>query len=325
MRTFYRATVYFITVIAVTGTALFLFPPGNYGQGLSPLKQQDNPSQNKEDIKHSMKWVGCGVTKEAFMHELATAYTKKTGISIEIEGGGATRGIRDTAALKSDMGGSCRHILPIAEEENVRLIQVGWDALVVIVNPGNPVTSITIEQLKSVLTGGIKNWKKMGGPDRKVNLVIREQGPGGKLSGVGMMTRELIFFNREMNFTEDSTKVASTGPLEQFVEDNRMAVGITGVSSARRRKVKLLNLNGVAPTYENIANGTYPLFRPLYLVVPKKTEGIRHAEDFVAFALSDEGQKVLKQYGTVTLEDGAGLLKKYREIMFKAGVRMGEY
>jgi len=325
MRTFYRAAVYIFEVIALAGTILFLFPSGNYGQGVSPDMKGDHPSRKTDDIKPALKWVGCGVTKEAFMHELAVAYEEKTGIGIEIEGGGATRGIRDTAALKSDMGGSCRHILPIPEEENVRLIQVGWDALVVIVNRGNPVNNITIGQLKSILTGGTKNWKKLGGPDRKINLVIREQGPGGKLSGVGMMTRELVFFDREIDYTDDSIRMESSGPLEEFVQDNAMAVGITGVSSARRRQVKLLNLNGVEPSYKNIANGSYPLFRPLYLVLPKKTKGKMNAEDFVAFALSDEGQTILKLYGTVTLEDGAGLWKKYRDTMFKAGVQMGEY
>ncbi|MEW6600347.1 MAG: phosphate ABC transporter substrate-binding protein [Nitrospirota bacterium] len=325
MRNIRKATLWVIEVFVLTGVVLLVFPSVNYGQGTSRDINRENASQKTIETKPVLKWVGCGVTKEAFMHELAVAYTKKTGVRIQIEGGGATRGIRDTAALKSDMGGSCRHILPIAEEENVRLIQVAWDALVVIVNRGNPVSGITIEQLKSILKGGISNWKDLGGPDRKIKLVIREQGPGGKISGVGMMTRELVFFDREMDYTDDAIKMESSGPLEEYVQDNDMTVGITGVSSARRRNVKLLHLNGVAPTYENIASGRYPLFRPLYLVLPKKTNGKRNAEDFVSFVLSDEGQEILKLYGTVTLEDGAGLWKKYRDIMFKAGVRMGEY
>ncbi len=275
--------------------------------------------------KRTLTWVGCGVSKRAFMDELATAYTQKTGIKIRIEGGGATLGIRSTAALKSDMGGSCRHVLPVEEEENARLVPVAWDALVVIVNTANPVNDLTLAQLKSILTGKIENWEKLGGPAEKIHLIIREQGPGGKLSGVGMMTRELVFFDREKDYTDDATAVKSTGPLEEVVENDTRAVGVTGVSSARRRNARILRLNGISPSYEKIASGEYPLFRPLYLVLPKRSDRRNLSENFAAFALSDEGQNVLKNAGTVSLEDGAGLWRKYRKKMLESGVKMGDY
>jgi phosphate transport system substrate-binding protein len=275
--------------------------------------------------KTSLSWVGCGISKTAFMSELAAAYSRKTGTEIKIEGGGATRGIRDPATLKSDLGGSCRHVLPSAEEENARLIPVGWDALVVITNPENPVEEITLEQLKLILTGQTKNWRALGGPEQKIHVVIQEQGFEGKISGVGLMIRELLFFNRNQDFTKDSSSVGDSGPVEEMVEQDTWAMGVTGFSSARRRPVKVLPLEGVRPSYENIAQGKYPLFRPLYLVVPKASSNRRPIEGFIAFALSDEGQEVLKRSGTVTLEDGAGLWEKYRKKMLDAGVRMGDY
>ncbi len=290
--------------------------PDALGSSISPAKLQSEITLN---------WVGCGISRKAFMRELAAAYTVKTGIKIKIEGGGATRGIRDSAALRSDLGGSCRHALSVPAEENARLMPVAWDALVVIVNPGNSVDEISLVQLRSVLMGNTKNWRQLGGADEKINLVIREQGPGGKISGVGMMARELIFFDREKSFTVDSISVKSTGPLEEIVEQDAWALGLTGVSSAKRREVKKLRLDGVAPSYGNIAQGKYPLFRPLYLVIPKTSGSKSMAEDFVGFASSSEGQKVIKASGTVTLEDGAGLWKKFRKKMFDAGVRMGDY
>lgn len=306
--------------------ALMLFNPfKESSQKPASPERTVRPAQIPEEIPAVITWVGCDISKKAFMHELAAAYAAKTGIKINLKGGGATSGIRDTAALKSDMGGSCRHILPVSEEENVTLVQVAWDALVVIANPANPVDDIQLEQLKSVLTGKIKNWKVLGGPDVKINLVIRKQGPGGKLSGVGVMTRELVFFDREKNYTDDSTAVRSSSPLETIVEKDQWAMGVSGISSARRRKVKVLRLNGIGHSYENIASGKYVLFRPLYLVRPKDSKQGKLTEAFAAFALSDEAQKILKRNGTVTLEDGAGLWDKYMEKMFRAGVRMGDY
>ncbi len=275
--------------------------------------------------KTTLTWVGCGISKKAYMGELAAVYTEKTGIEIDIQGGGATRGIRDVAANKADMGGSCRHVLMVDQESNAKLIPVGWDALVVIVHPHNPVDDVTLVQMKAILSGEITSWKSLGGPNKKIDLVSRHQGAGGKISGVGRMTRELVFFNPEQDYTDKTTSVKSSTGVEKFVMQHRWSVGITGISSARRRNVKILGLDGATPSYDNIARGKYPLFRPLYLVLPKESEHRRSAEDFIAFAISDEGQKVLKQEGTVTLEDGADLWKKYRRAMLEAGIRMGDY
>ena len=82
-----------------------------------------------------LKWVGCGITKKAFMKELAAAYEVKTGIKIKIEGGGATRGIRETIAMDSDadMGGTCRFLMHSEQSgQAIKAEPVAWDALVVI-------------------------------------------------------------------------------------------------------------------------------------------------------------------------------------------------
>ena len=94
-------------------------------------------------------------------------------------------------------------------------------------------------------------------------------------------------------------------PLEQFVESTEYAFGVTGVSSARKRKVKILAFDGVDPTPQNIASGDYPLFRPLYLVTKGPPAGAK--KDFLEWILSDEGQAVLARAGTVNLAEGAAL------------------
>ena len=68
-----------------------------------------------------LTWTGCGITKKAFMKELSDAYQKKTGIQVTIQGGGATKGIRETSAGNSHLGGSCRNMMNIPEEKNARM------------------------------------------------------------------------------------------------------------------------------------------------------------------------------------------------------------
>ena len=50
----------------------------------------------------TLRWVGCGISKKAYVSELAKAYEKRTGVKIDIQGGGATRGVRDVAGVTAD-------------------------------------------------------------------------------------------------------------------------------------------------------------------------------------------------------------------------------
>ena len=111
---------------------------------------------------NTMVWAGCGISKKAFMAELAKAYQKKTGIKVVLNGGGATKGIRDATAGRIDIGGACRPIIENdPEERNAYQVPVAWDALAVIVHPSNPVKSITFKQLQDVYLGKITNWKEL--------------------------------------------------------------------------------------------------------------------------------------------------------------------
>lgn len=255
-----------------------------------------------------LSWTGCGITKKAFMQEIAKAYEAKTGTAIKLSGGGATKGIRSAAAGSSDLGGTCRHWLTDdtdafhPEEANANLTQVAWDALVAIVNPANPVTNISMTDLKKIFDGEITNWKDLGGPDKRIVLVTRE---GEGTSGVGHMFLLLAYNDRNYDFKARSLKVSATGPLEEKVEQTEMALGMDGISSAKKRAVKFLTLDGIEPSKENIANGTYTLFRPLYIASNKNTS--EEVKKFLDFILSDEGQAIISAQGTVNLAEGKTL------------------
>ncbi len=254
----------------------------------------------------TLRWVGCGISKKAYMSSLAKAYTAKTGVKIDIQGGGATRGIREVATQTADIGGSCRrHMWGVKEEKGVTMIPVAWDALVVIVNPDNPVDNISIEDLRKIYLGEISNWKEVGGADRPIKLFARE----GKISGVGRTTRKLLFDNYDQEFAA-SRLFPSSGPLEQEIEVDASAISITGVSSARKRKVKILDLNDKSPSYENVKTGNYLLYRPLYLAYNAKSPHAEIVKDFIKYTDSPEGRNVIRANGTVPYLEGLNLLKK---------------
>lgn len=259
-------------------------------------------------VAGELSWTGSGISKNAFMTEMASAYEEKTGIAIILSGGGATKGIRAVSAGNSDLGGSCRHWLKGVngdvhpEETEAELVQVAWDALVVIVHPGNSVNNISMDQLKQVYQGKISNWSELEGENKRIGLVTCD----GKNSGVGYMMRHWVFGNPNYEFEARSLKVKSTGPLEKKVESVKTALAVDGISSAKRREVKFLALDGVEPTIENISSGSYALYRPLYLAI-NRTKASKTAHEFIDFILSDEGQDIISKQGTVNLSKGAAL------------------
>ena len=250
-------------------------------------------------------WAGCGITKKAFMAELATAYEAKSNIKVVLEGGGATRGIRDTVNLRVDLGGTCRMSLPETDhsELHASLYPVAWDALAIITHKDNPVDNFSREQIKALYLGKITNWKDLGGPNAPIHLYVRE----GNISGVGYAIRQYLFQDGSIDFKTDYV-VKSSGPLEKAIEKDRYAIGITGVSSARKRDVKIASFDGKVPSYENVRNGNYGLYRPLYLVTgPSPTKKV---QDFINFATSSEGEQIIRDNGTVPYSDGLALMRK---------------
>jgi phosphate transport system substrate-binding protein len=263
-----------------------------------------------------LKWAGCGISKNAFMSEMVAAYQKKTGIKVELVGGGATKGIRQVASREVDIGGTCRHTLVNQEtlrtadqERLVQLTPVAWDALVVIVNRDNPVENITLDQLRGVFKGLITNWKQLGGNDEPIELYVRK----GKISGVGRTLRELLFYNYEEEFVARHV-MDSSGPLERAIVKDPNGFGVTGVSSARKlvqnKTAKILTLEGKAASYDNIKSGQYLLYRPLYIVTSLEDHN-PEVRKFVSFVSSPEGRQIMRNVGTVPYEDALGLWMTY--------------
>ncbi len=273
--------------------------------GAATAAEKADPAPGK-----TLRWAGCGINKKAFMKELSEAYEKKYGVHFILEGGGATKGIRRVHNREVDIGGSCRNKIPgEPEERGVRMSPVAWDALVVMVHPDNPVNDIRLEQLKAVFEGRITNWKALGGPDAPIELLVRR----GKISGVGRTLRELLWGDPDMEF-RGSAEYPSSGPLEKAVEQNPRALGVSGISSARKRQVKLLTLEGKAPTYENIRNGDYLLYRPLYITyMPRNNPRLKEIKRFIAFAHSREGRRIIREQGVVPYLDATGLTARLRE------------
>jgi phosphate transport system substrate-binding protein len=252
------------------------------------------PSAYSESITGS----GCSVSNVGYLQELAKEYERQTGVKVLVRGGGTVVGIEDVRTGKVDFAASCRK-KSADDPADVDFIQVAWDALAFVVHKSNPLNDISLDEVRAIYAGKITNWKQLNGKDAPIKIFVSKTKKG--LSGVEGATRELVLKGKEVIETPQTLFLASTAIVEQMVEDTPGGFATTGFSSARKRDLKMLKVNGVPPDKKNIINNKYPLKRPLFLLVPRGSKPA--VKNFVDFTLSNKGQKFISSQGVVSLND----------------------
>ena len=127
-----------------------------------------------------------------------------------------------------------------------------------ITNPANPVSELTIEQVKGIFSGELTNWKELGGIDAPITVVVREDG-----SGTRDAFEEIALGDSKI--TDDAIIQNSTGAMRTTVAATSNAIGFVSMG-ALNDEVKALKIDGVDVTKENVLNGSYKVARPfIYL------------------------------------------------------------
>ncbi len=240
---------------------------------------------------------GCSISNVGYLTALAGEYERRTGTKVFVRGGGSLVGIEDLKKGNVDFAASCRG-REAGDPKGLQFIQVAWDALVFIVHESNPVDNISLDDVRSIYEGKVTNWRELGGRDALIKLFVSR--PRRGLSGVEASVRDIILRGRPVG-SPNTRLVPSSGIAEQLVETTADGFAATGFSSASKRRVKMLRVNGVYPTVKTIISGKYGFRRPLFLLVPAspKPEVVK----FVSFALSEEGQRFISSQGVVSFLD----------------------
>jgi phosphate transport system substrate-binding protein len=231
--------------------------------------------------------------------KVAEAFMKQhPDVKISISGGGSGNGIKALIDASTDIADSSRFIKPNEVDLAVKNGQypvpfaVAYDCIVPVVHPSNPLTNITMEQLKAIYKGEIRNWKEMGGPDRPIVVISRDTS-----SGTYEVWLEKVL--KEERVFPGALLQASNGAIVQAVSNNKNAIGYIGLGYVDK-SVKDLTVNQLRGSVETTLNGTYPISRPLYMFTPGWPSG--DTLKFINFVLHPEkGQKYVAQAGFVPL------------------------
>ncbi|MFA5293320.1 MAG: phosphate ABC transporter substrate-binding protein [Phycisphaerae bacterium] len=168
---------------------------------------------------------------------------------------------------------------------------IAMDGICVIVHPSNPVTELSVQQIHDIYIGKIKNWKELGGPNMPVVVVSRDTSSG---------TYETFdhFVMKKVKMDESVEYVSSNPQVHSRVKTTLGAIGYVGIGFLDA-EVKGLKVNGIMPSKETVANGTYPLSRPLFLFTNGYPELGSLSYTFCTFYLSEKGQEIIEAKGFV--------------------------
>ena len=232
----------------------------------------------------------------------AEQFMAKYKKSVTVTGGGSGVGIAALMEGTTDIAMSSRKM---KFDEKVKFQESGksvvekiiaYDALAVIVNPANPVSKLTRAQLEGIFTGKITNWKQVGGANLKIIPYSRETS-----SGTYEFFKEHVLKNK--NYLRSILSMPATGAIVQSVKQTKGAIGYVGLAYISKG-IKAIHVsfdgkNFIEPSELTAKNRTYPVIRPLYFYMEKRSAA--KSQQFVNFILSPQGQKIVEQVGYVPL------------------------
>lgn len=214
-------------------------------------------------------------------------------IRITVAGGGSGVGVQKVGEGLVQIGNTGR---ALKESEvakyGLETFPFAIDGVAVAVNPANKVTALTKQQVKDVFAGKITNWKELGGKDAPISLYVREDGSG---------TRE-TFEERALDkgtSVQSANVVNSNGAMKTAIAQDPNAIGYVGIGHLDS-SICGVTVDGMVPSQENAANGSYKITRLLYMNTKGKPQGLTAL--FIDYIYSADGKGFTASSGYIPLD-----------------------
>jgi len=252
-------------------------------------------NNNSIQIKGSDTMVNLGQAwAEVFMEKNPSDF-------VAVTGGGSGTGFSSLISGTCDIAMSSRNIkekeIALAQKKGINPdeIKVALDGLAVVVNPNNQIGKLTVDQLAGIFTGRIKNWNELGGKNEKIVILSREVNSGTHVYFKEHVLRKMDPNSKE-EFAPGALMLSSSQAIADEVATNPAAIGYYGMGyiSSKQKPVAVAKDESsefIAPSIENVLEGSYPISRPLFLYINGEPAGL--VKKFIDFVLSKEGQNLV--------------------------------
>lgn len=223
--------------------------------------------------------------------ELVKAFgTKSKGGTVEVQAPTSSgAGIKSLQQGKLDIALTSRTLTAEETAQGLQLKEFARVRVVFAVNKSVPVKNITSDQVCGIYAGRTKNWREVGGPDRPLFPLTRPAAESDP-----QILRAQIECFKNLKESETVLMMLKAGDMVQALATKEGTFGYTTMIEVGRSEGRIvpLSLNGVEPSGENVAKGTYKLVRNFFFALPAKPKPL--AQSFVDFVLSGDGEKVIR-------------------------------
>lgn len=243
------------------------------------------------DLKGSISMVG-STSMEKFATALSEVFMEKNpSVTVQAEFVGSGAGIEAVGNGSADIGNSSRNLKDEEKAKGINENIVAIDGIAVVTDTKNAVDNLTKDQLISVYSGTVNNWKDLGGSDQPIVVIGRESG-----SGTRTAFEELLKLEDKCKY---SNELDSTGAVMAKVASTPGSIGYVSLD-VLDDTVKTFKLENTEPTPENIKAGSYFLSRPFVMAtkgdISAQNDMVKALFDFI---YSDEGKELVKSVGLI--------------------------
>jgi phosphate transport system substrate-binding protein len=208
-------------------------------------------------------------------------------ISITVQGGGSSVGIKSVSTGVTDIGMSSRE-LTSSEASVLEQHVIAYDGIAIVCHPDNDVSGLTREQIKDIFHGDITNWQQVGGSDQDIHVVSREEGSGTRTTFEKQIMSDIL----GPMITSQAVLQSSNGAVRTVVAGDSNAIGFVSIVFVDET-VKALEVDGVAAIQQNVENGIYDIKRPLLMLTRGEAKG--NIKLFLEYCLGSEGQRIVTE------------------------------
>lgn len=242
-------------------------------------------------------------TTRGLMEDIAKAWTRSGHGKIDLQPFNTASGLDALAHGSADIAGSARAGNGSSQEAGLTFTPVAWDALVMVTHRSNPVSNLSLKQLHDIYYGKITNWSDVGGASEPID-VYAVASPG---DGVEFSLRKLLFGRGNQPVAAPRLYV-NTAKLEEAIALDPKALGVSTLARvAGNPKLKIIRIDGTAPSASTLASGSYKLFTPLYMVTNPSSPHAADAQAFVDFVKGDKAAALLRKHDALPYDAGTAL------------------
>lgn len=279
-----------VAVWAMAGLLLF---------SLSDAQAQNWLKKKKKAEKPRLIVAGSVSAKSIFDPAVVRHFAKMRKWDVRIYGSGSEAAIEAVYTGAADLAISTR---PLTDEERAKGLRdslIAYDAIAVVVHKSNPVQNLTIKQLNKILRRKIKTWKKLGWVDQPISVILPDTS-----SGLRTVFLQTVLRDKKMK-VQPKEALSTYGAVAMLRQDS-LAITICSLSQTKYAHVKPVAVEGIRPDKDTLADGSYALRVPIFLVTRGQPGQL--VQTFVEWMLTGKVYRMLAKTFYVPTETSRSIL-----------------